>query len=132
MPQFTISRPDGTKYNVDAPDAATATKDLESHLQSEMNTQSQKESADAPTWQKPFMAADDVVRSGADRLTFGMLDKMIGGNAAMETKARRSRMSGADVLGDAALSAAALPTAVPRAMAAVGGGPAIRAITGLL
>ena len=132
MPKYTIKQPDGSVYDVDSDSADQATADLQAHLQEEANAKAQAEFNDAPGWKKPLMAADDVARTMADTVTFGMLDKVIGGNAAMETQARRSRMGGADIAGDIAATAAALPTAVPKVMAKVGGGKVIRGITGLL
>jgi len=82
-------------------------------------------------WAKPLMAADDVMRVGADAVSMGMLDKMLGPQAQIETAARRSRMGGADIGADI-LGSMALPTGVPSMIAKIGGGPIVRGITGLL
>lgn len=131
MPTYIVPGPDGKEYDVDAADPGEAGKKLHMHLQGEANTRAQSEFSDAPVWAKPFMAADDLARTTADTLSFGLLDKMLGPQAQMETAARRSRMGGADVAGDIA-AGMAIPTGAPAAIARVGGGPIVRGVTGLL
>jgi hypothetical protein len=131
MATYTVPGPDGKEYEVDAGDPVEADKLLREHFQEQANTKAKSEFADAPVWAKPFMAADDVMRVGADAVTMGMLDKMLGPQAQIETAARRSRMGGADIGADV-LGSMALPTGVPGMIAKIGGGPIVRGITGLL
>jgi hypothetical protein len=132
MPQtYTVPGPDGKQYEVDADDPVEADKLLREHFQQQANVKAQTEFKDAPAWAKPFMAADDLARTTADTVTFGYLDKMLGGDAAQETTARRSRMGGADIAGDV-LGSMAVPTGAPGLVAKIGGGPIVRGVTGLL
>jgi len=130
MAEYTVTR-FGKEYDVTADDPAHAAKLVDEHIQQSANTKAQTEFKDAPTWAKPFMAVDDLARTTADSLTFGGIDKLIGGDAAVETAARRSRMGGADIAGDV-VAGMAVPTGVPAAVARVGGGPIVRGVTGLL
>lgn len=135
MGSFAITRPDGSVYDVDADSHEEAISKLQDHLQGEANTQAQSEFKDAPAWIKPFMAADDVARVGANAATLGFADKAIGaltGNdEAMRTAAVRSRMGGAQIPADI-MGSLALPTGVPGAVAKIGGGGLVRGATGLL
>lgn len=130
MPKFTITTPDGKVWDVESPDVETANKDLAAHRQELMNTQAQQEFKDASVPGKIGTAVNDVARVGADSLTFGFLDRMLGGDEAMKTKSARSRMGGADIPLDIATMGMALPTAVPKIIAKMGGGPVARTLTG--
>lgn len=129
----------GVEYDVSAPDQETAVKEAHKFSQNELNTKAQAEYKDAPTWQKPFMAAQDVARTLADTATLGGVDKFadymkppIPGQPTQGeiTKAIRSRMGGADIGADIGMTVAAAPTAVPKVVGMLGGGSIARAITG--
>jgi hypothetical protein len=76
------------------------------------------------------------MRNAANTLTANYADKVIGKltgqDEAMRTEAVKSRMSGANIPMDAALAAGVIPTAVPGAIAKVGGGAIARGVTGAL
>jgi hypothetical protein len=115
---------------VEADDLATASKDLAAHRQELMNAQAKSEFEQASIPGKMGAVVSDVGRVGADALTFGFLDKLMGGDEAMKTTAARSRMGGADIPIDILAAIGAIPTAVPKAVAKMGGGPAARWLTG--
>lgn len=48
-----------------------------------------------PTWQKPFKAADDLVRLAADGMTFGFADKLAGYMSGDGTEAERAKTADA-------------------------------------
>ena len=130
MATYQVTTPEG-KFQVEAETPEEANVEVKKLLQEEANTKSKTEFSEAPVWAKPFIAADDLARTTADTLTWGGLDRLIGGDAAQETAARRSRMGGADIAGDV-VAGMAVPTGVPAAVARIGGGPVVRGITGLL
>jgi hypothetical protein len=136
MPKFTIKAPDGT-YEVEAADMQQAIADMNTHRQQQMNKSYVDEANRAPEWAKPFMAFGDVGRVGADTLTLGAFDKVLdklnaSDEQSMRTEAAKNRMGWAGTALTAGGAAAALPTAVPRMVGAIGGGPAVRTVTGLL
>jgi hypothetical protein len=101
-----------------------------------MNEEHAKSMTDAPMWAKPFMAADDIARVGADNVTMGYLDKMLehfnpSSEEGMKTKAARSRMGSAAPAVDVGSAAAMLPSLVPRGIGYLGGGALARGITGI-
>lgn len=137
MSNFELTGPDGKVYDVEADDMSKAVKDLARYRQDQMNQSYTKEANEAPFWAKPFMAADDVARVGADTLSLGFLDKVLdkykgGDEQSLRTNAAKNRMGWAGTATEGAALAAALPTAIPKAVAAVGGGRAVRAATGAL
>ena len=113
MPVFEIQGPDGRTYEVDAPDQSAALSAFHG-----FSGQAQPEDANAareatkaefdalPTWQKPFKAADDIVRLAANGLTFGLADRIaghIGGDGAEAERAKsRAAMDRAGSAGVAA------------------------------
>jgi hypothetical protein len=129
----------GVEYDVDAPDQDAAVKAAHDFAQQELNAKAKEEYASASEIAKPFMAAQDVARTVADTASLGFADKAadyfkppIPGQPTQSqiTKAIRSRMTGADVLGDVGVTMAAAPTTVPKMVGMLGGGPVARAITG--
>lgn len=139
MPEFKLTLSDGSQYKVEADNIEQATKDLAAHRQAEVSTQTNKEFADAPMWAKPFRAADDLVRGTADVFSFGQADKYLGGDTGipgipnleqMKTEAAKQRSGWAGTAADTLAVAGSLPTAVPRVVARMGGGPAARTIVG--
>lgn len=137
MPDFVMTAPDGTKYKVTADTPEAAATDFGRFRQDEMNKAFVAEAEKAPAWAKPFMAGSDVGRVGIDTITQGLGDKfadyMAGTDTeAMKTKAARNRMGWAGTAAEAATIAGALPTAVPKVVGMVGGGPAVRTVTGAL
>jgi len=130
MATFDITRPDGSVWEVDANSPEEAHKMLNDKLQGERNVKEQQEFKDLPTWQKPLKAADDLARTTADFFTAGMLDRLLGGENVAKTEAARSRAGGADIAANVVGGVAAIPSAVPRVIGAVGGGPLARGIVG--
>ena len=130
MGKYTITTADGQVWNVESDNVETASKDLHAHRQELMNTQAKAEFEGASIPGKIGMAVGDTGRVAADALTMGFFDKMLGGDEGMKTAASRSRMGGADIPIDILSTAMALPTAVPKAIKYMGGGPAARWLTG--
>src|SRR4249920_3003627 len=93
----------GVTYNVEGTDDPTeAIKHAKEFAQQDLNKKAQTEYSDAPGWQKPLLAAQDVARTVADNFSGGYADKLtdyfqppIPGapSSADITKAIRSRMS---------------------------------------
>ena len=142
METFRITRPDGSEYDVDANSVEEATKQLNAHLTETSSAQPTEESAkqayeDAPLTSKARMIVGDPLRRMEDTLTMGIMDKAFdwatGSNKATAQTAEAALRNpkavnvAADVVGGAMM-----PTAVPGLVAKVGGGPAARAITGVL
>lgn len=138
MPKFELTGPDGKVYDVEAADMSQAVKDLGRYRQDQMNQAFTKEANDAPAWAKPFMALQDVARVGQDTLSLGFLDKFAdkmggtGDEQSLKTAAAKNRMGWAGTGLEAASLAGALPTAIPKVVRAIGGGPAVRTTTGAL
>lgn len=135
MPTFRFTGNDGVSYDVEADTPDKAAKDFGAFRQDQMNQAFVSEADKAPFWAKPFMAGSDVGRVGIDTITQGWGDRFadyMKGNQesddteAMKTKAARNRMGWAGTAAEAATLAGALPTAVPKVVGMVGGGPAIR------
>jgi len=130
----------GVTYNVEGTeDPAEAVKHAQEFAQQDLNKKAQTEYSEASAMAKPFMAAQDVARTVADTASLGYADKFadymkppIPGEPSQSqiTKAIRSRMGGADIGADVATTMFAAPTAVPKVVKALGGGPIARAITG--
>ena len=134
MPKYVITTPGGVKYEVESPDFESANADLKAHRQEEANQNLIAEANAMPEWAKPFAAMRDVGTVGADTLTAGFGTKAVkglfGGEPEIDVAARRNRMGLAAPAADVALMAGALPTAVPRAIKYMGGGPIARGLTG--
>lgn len=95
MPIFEVQGPDGSTYEIDAPDEGTALSAFQSYSSPQESQQSQDlrsqlsdmtqnpDTADferrrfdsLPTWQKPIVAASDMGQLAANGATFGFLDK---------------------------------------------------------
>lgn len=136
MAEFLITAPDGVQYKVTADSAEKAHSDLMEYRQSEVSQRTTKEFEEAPTWTKPFKAADDIGRGVLDTLSFGQADRFAdymqgtGDKEKMLTKAAKDRAGWAGTAADVATAAGALPTAVPRVVGWMGGGPAARTLVG--
>lgn len=118
------------KYEVEAPDFETANKDLKKHVQTEFNEKEAAEIEQQPAWQKPIQALSDVARVGTDTLAFGLPDYLAGGDQSARTAAARDRMGWAGTALDVGMLSRFLPTAVPKVVAALKGGPAARTAVG--
>lgn len=133
MPEFRITTPGGT-YKVEAPDEATAVKELQTHRQTELNQAKLAEEKTIPAWQIPFTAAKDAMIVGGDRATFGLgakaVKSLFGGEPEMEVEARANRMGLAGNALEAAMMAKFLPSLAGKAITSVGGGPLARWLTG--
>jgi hypothetical protein len=135
MGTFKFTTNDG-EFEVDAESHEEAAKQLSAFRQHEMNQKFIQQAEGAPWWAKPIMAAMDAGRVGQDVLTQGIAPKLwdtiLGteGDQQRKTAASKNRMGFAGNMGEAALIAGALPSVVPKVVAKVGGGPAIRNTVG--
>lgn len=148
MPDIGVTGPDGVVYDVPAENPEEAAKkfgqwwklqianpEFKKAAQSRMNKAYATEMEGAPMWAKPFMAADDIARTGLDAFSSGLIDKGLGyftgEDEGMRTQAQRARMGTAAIPAEV-LGAVMGPTTVPRLVKAIGGGPAARTATGVL
>jgi len=116
------------KFKVMARDMNEARARAMEFRQEELNQRAQTQMENAPAWAKPFMAGSDIAQSVAEG--FGVpqaMDMMLGTNITGESKAAANRAGWAGTAANV-LSAAKLPTAVPRVASYLGGGPAARGI----
>jgi len=131
----------GVTYNVEGTDdPEVALKHAKEFAQQDLNKKAQTEFSEAPAWSKPFMALQDHARNLADTASLGYADKMTDymnppapgqPTSAEITKAIQSRMSGSNIAADIGTTVAAAPTAVPKVVGMLGGGPIARGVTGL-
>lgn len=128
MTTFQIKRADGSEYDVDADSREEASRKLYARLQDEINTKGRAEMESAPMWQRPFRMMEDMARVGTDAASFGLADKLAGGEHPALTAAARDRMGWAALPLEAG-AGVATPTGVPGLVAKVGGGPIVRGIT---
>jgi hypothetical protein len=135
MPDFEIKIGD-RKYEIkDVPDLETAQTQLKAFRQKEVyDTQAKDIEASHPLT-IPFVAAHDLGRSALDNLTMGGLsragDYFAGDDSvSLSTEAAKKRAGWAGTALDVATAAKYIPTAVPRVVGAVGGGPGIRSLVG--
>ena len=131
MPDFILTAPDGAKYKVTADTPEQAASDFKGFRQQEMNQAFMDEAKNASFLGSFLPAARDVGRVGLDAVTLGgadtLADYMQGTDTeAMMTKAAKNRMGWAGTALETGAIAGALPTAVPKVVAKVGGGPAVR------
>lgn len=138
--QFKFTSPDGKEYLVTVPEEATA-EEAYSKLQEQISESIRTEYAVMPWYQKAGVAADDVMRIGADSLSFGGADRIAsalpGGGSLEEerfrTEAARTRAGGAaipiDVLAALGIGRV-LPSAIDPVVKAIGGPAGVRAVTG--
>jgi len=139
MTDFVIEAmgPDGKKqkYEIkDVPDIETAQTQLKAFRLQEVKEKQAAEIEASPAWTKPFVATHDLGRGSLDALTLGGLsragDYLAGDDSvSMSTQAAKDRAGWAGTALDVATAAKYLPTMVPRAVGAIGGGPGVRAIT---
>jgi len=138
MPIYPLTGPDGKEYDVEAPDLQQAIKDFAAYRQDQMAEQYQKKLTEAPPWTKMGMIGADVLRTAMNVPTLNYADKFAdymqgtGDQEQMKTEASRRALGWAAPAIEVGTAAATIPTVVPRAISAVGGGPAARAITGML
>ena len=134
MPIYPFVDADGKEFDVEAPDAESADKAFKQFRQETLNKSYEKAGNEAPEWVKPFLAARDVGVKMADTGTFGFGAKgvkaLTGFDAPAHAEAISNNMGLAGTALDIATMARFLPTAVPKAMAWMGGGPAARVLTG--
>lgn len=135
MAKFEIVGADGIKYEVEADTVEKATADLKAYRQQEVNKKQAADIEASPAWAKPFVAAHDLGRGALDNLTLGGLSKagdyFAGDDSvSMSTQAAKDRTGLAGTALDIATAAKYIPTAVPRVVGAVGGGPGIRSLVG--
>ena len=135
MPDFEIKIGD-RKYEIkDVPDLETAQTQLKAFRQQEVYDTQAKDIEASPAWAKPFVAAHDLGRGAIDNLTMGGLsragDYFAGDDSvSLSTEAAKKRAGWAGTALDVATAAKYIPTAVPRVVGAVGGGPGIRSLVG--
>ena len=131
----------GIQYKVEnAKSFEEAQKGAQEQYHEDLSQKAKSEFSEAPTWAKPFMAAQDIGRSALDTFTMGGVDKFAdymsppaSGQPSQGdiTRAVRSRMGGADIGADIA-AGVAQPSAVPGLVARMGGAPLVRKGVGLL
>src|SRR4051812_6736028 len=134
MGDYTVTMPDGQQYKAEGETAEAAHANVQEFLKQERVDASKKEYDDAPLTSKARMLIGDPLQQITYGLTAGLFDKgfdaATGANSAGETQAGADRMgpvaTGAARLGGAVM----LPSGVPKAVAAVGGGPVVRGLIG--
>jgi len=135
MAKFEITAPDGKRYEVEADNVDKANADLKAFRQQQVDTKQAADIEASPAWTKPFVAAHDLGRGTLDSLTLGGLSKagdyLAGDDSvSMGTQAAKNRTGWAGTALDIATAAKYIPTAVPRVVGAVGGGPGVRSLVG--
>jgi hypothetical protein len=136
MGSYKVTGPDGREFNVEADSIEDAHKGMLDHYQKEKNKDYQQDYDQAPWYKQPFMAAMDIGKSTTNALTAGTLDQGIkqltGWDSPADTTARRARAGTAADVADIAAVGRYLPSAVPKVIKSIGGGPIARSITGAL
>ena len=135
MPEYTLTAPDGRTFAVEADTVEQAHKHLNEFRQQQFSEKQKADIEASPAWTRPFAAAHDLGAGAIDTLTGGFLakgiDKLAGGDEAqMHMRAAKDRAGWAGTALDVATAAKYLPTVIPRAVAAAGGGPAARTLVG--
>jgi hypothetical protein len=134
MPDYTFTMPDGSVFDATAGTWEEAHKAVKDAMAQEKTVAANKEYTDAPITSKARMLVGDPINQIVHGLTAGLFDK--GFDAATGAKSAADTAAGAERMGPTAtgVSRAAgamlLPSAAPRAVAAVGGGPVMRTLTG--
>src|SRR3954468_3627287 len=127
MGKFEVTMPDGSRYVSDADTADQAHADV-------LHQWSQDSTEKASTLGKVHQFLSDPLNQVAHGITAGLFDKgfdaVTGKNSADETAAGADRMGPVATVIARASGAVMLPSAVPRAVAAVGGGPLVRGLVG--
>ena len=134
MGTFKIKTHDG-EYQAEADSVEQAIKDVNAFRQDELQKRQAQTVESSPPWAKPFYAAQDVGRVGINAVGLGipdfLSDKFSGTDEQrMLTEAAKRRMGWAGTAAEGAALVGALPTAVPKVVGMVGGGPAVRTLTG--
>ena len=135
MAKFEITAPDGKRYEVEADTVDKANADLKAFRQQQVSQQQASDIEASPAWTRLFVAAHDLGRGAIDNLTLGgfskLGDKLAGDDSvSMSTQAAKNRTGWAGTALDIATAAKYIPTAVPRVVGAVGGGPGVRSLVG--
>lgn len=134
--EWTFTAPDGTATTVEAETEDEAWDVFQNHVKQQVLEEYQKK----PWYQQAGIAADDVMRTGADALTFGVADRVASAlpgsgdyaEEARKTAEARTRMTGADLPIDILsmwATGKAMPTAAPTVSKLIGGPAAVRAGT---
>src|SRR3954470_16248102 len=134
MGDYTVTMPDGQQYKAEGETAEAAHANVQEFLKQERVDASKKEYDDAPLTSKARMLIGDPLQQFTHGLTAGLFDKgfdaATGANSAAETQAAGDRI-GPVATGAARMAGAVmLPSGVPKAVAAVGGGPVVRGLIG--
>src|SRR3954463_3598275 len=132
MGDYTVTMPDGQQYKAEGETAEAAHANVQNFLREEQKAAATKEYDDAPLTSKARMLIGDPLQQFTHGLTAGMFDKgfdaVTGANSAAQTQAAGDRIgpvaTGAARMGGAMM----LPSAAPKAVAAVGGGPVVRGL----
>lgn len=134
MGDWKFTMPDGSQYNATADSWEEAQKGVSDQVTQDRIDASKKAYSDAPITTKALMLVGDPINQVVHGLTAGLFDKgfdaVTGAKSAEETQASADRLGpGATTLARAG-GAMMLPSAAPRAVAAVGGGPLVRNLVG--
>jgi hypothetical protein len=134
MSVFVFTAPNGTEYEVDAPDYEKAHKGYVDFRQNEANEAKKKDIEGSNPLMQMLKGARDTAVVGADTLTAGLgvkaLEKMMpGSEPALDVNAMRNQLGWVAPVADVA-AMSRFPSAVPFAVNAMRGGPAARWLTG--
>jgi hypothetical protein len=135
MGEYTVTRPDGSVYEVTADSQEEAGKKLSDRLLKEAKAKGRAELQEAPLWAKPLMAVDDIAKAGVDSYTLGTipagLDYMFGGDRKQEVAVARDRLGPYSVPIDMA-AGGANPISLARTLGRLGGGKIARGALNLV
>jgi hypothetical protein len=130
MGKWRFTLPDGSVYDAEAGTWEEAQKGLGEQVDQERIAASKKEYEDAPITSKARMIIGDPIQQFGHGLTAGLIDVPFGEKAKADTQAAADRIGPAGTTAARLGGAMMLPSAAPRAVAAVGGGPLVRTAVG--
>ena len=130
MGKWRFTLPDGSVYDAEAGSWEEAQKDLSTKVDEERVAASKQEYADAPITSKARMIIGDPIKQVANGLTAGLIDAPFGEKAKADTQSAADRIGPAGTAAARMSGAMMLPSTVPRAIAAIGGGPLVRTAVG--
>jgi len=134
MGEFKFTLPDGSTYNATADTWEEAQKGVSEHISQEKIDAAKKKYDDASVLGKIHMKLGDPLTQVAHGITAGLFDKgadlVTGGKSSEGSEEAAARIGPTGTAAARIGGAVMLPSAVPRAVAAVGGGPLMRGITG--